>query len=59
MEQYAAICGLTISETIRMAVMEKIEDELDVEICRKPLESYGKDSQTYALDEVKNESNLL
>jgi putative ubiquitin-RnfH superfamily antitoxin RatB of RatAB toxin-antitoxin module len=34
-EQYASIHGSTVTDVIRKAAMEMIEDELDIEICRK------------------------
>jgi predicted DNA-binding protein len=58
-EQYAAVRGTTISNVIRQAIMEKIEDELDIEICRKALKNYEKDPKTYSLEEVKKELGLL
>jgi predicted DNA-binding protein len=58
-EQYAALCGSTITDIIRRATMEMIEDELDVEICRMALRNYEKDPRTYSHDDIKKELGLL
>jgi hypothetical protein len=50
---------LTIEEVIREATMEMIEDELDIEICRKALKNYEKNPKTYSHDEIRNELGLL
>ena len=59
LEQFARIHGMTISELIRKSVMEAIEDELDVEICRRALEDFKKDPKTYTLEEVGREMGFL
>lgn len=58
-EQYASVRGTTISDVIRKATMEMIEDELDIEICRKALKNYEKDPKTYSHDDIKRELGLL
>ena len=58
-ERYASANGLTVSGFIRRAVMEAIEDGLDIEICRKALKNYEGDPKTYSHDEVKRELGLL
>jgi uncharacterized protein (DUF1778 family) len=58
-EQYAAIRGSTISDIIRKATMEMIEDELDIEICRMALKNYEKNPKAYSHDEIKRELGLL
>jgi len=52
-EQYASLYGLTISDVVRRATMEMIEDELDVEICRTALKNYEKDPRKYSHDDIK------
>lgn len=44
---------MTISEFIRKAVFEKLEDELDLITYRKATQEYKADPQTYTLEEVK------
>jgi predicted DNA-binding protein len=58
-EQYASIHSSTISDVIRRATMEMIEDELDIEICRKALKNYEKNPKTYSHEEIKRELGLL
>jgi uncharacterized protein (DUF1778 family) len=58
-EQYAALRGSTISDVIRTATIEMIEDELDMDICRMALKNYERDRKTYSHDEVKKELGLL
>ncbi len=58
-EQYSMITGRSISEIIRSAVMEKIEDEMDIEICRKALDECKKNPKTLTHEEMKKELNLL
>jgi predicted DNA-binding protein len=58
-EQYASLHSSTITDVIRTATMEMIEDELDVEICRKALKNYEKDPKTYSHDDIKKELGLL
>ncbi|MCL2149187.1 MAG: DUF6290 family protein [Methanomassiliicoccaceae archaeon] len=58
-ERYASLHSLTVSDVIRRAVMEAIEDGLDIEICRKALKNYEDNPKTYSHDEVKRELGLL
>ena len=51
--QYATEKGLSVSELIR--VLERIEDEFDLETYRKSLEAYKALPSTYTLDEVESE----
>ena len=52
-EQYASLHGTTVSEVIRRATLEMIEDEMDLELAVKALEEYEKDPTTYTQDEVE------
>jgi len=58
-EQYASLRGSTITDVIRKATMEMIEEEIDIEICRKALNNYEKDRRTYSHDDIKKELGLL
>ncbi|MCL2318248.1 MAG: DUF6290 family protein [Methanomassiliicoccaceae archaeon] len=58
-EQYAALHGMKISDVIRRATMDMIEDELDIEVFRQALKNFEKDPRTYTMDEVKKELGLL
>ena len=53
--QYATEKGLSVSELIRRCVLERIEDEFDLETYRKSLEAYKALPSSYTLDEVESE----
>ena len=49
---YAELNGIGVSELVRKTIIEKIEDEIDIELARKALAEYEADSVTYTHDEV-------
>ena len=49
---YAALQGVTVSEFIRRAALEKIEDELDVRAAEKAYAEYLADPVTYSHEEM-------
>ena len=49
---YASLHGLSVSEFIRISVLEKIEDEHDIKAYDAAMEEYRKDSATYSHNEV-------
>ena len=55
---YAEINNISLSDLIRNAVLEKIENEYDIESYKKAIEEYKKNSKTYTLEEVKKELGL-
>ena len=55
---YASINNISLSDLIRNAVLEKIENEYDLESYNKAIEEYRKNSKTYTLEEVKEELGL-
>ncbi len=55
---YAKMNDISLSDLIRDAVIEKIEDEYDLKSFKKALEEYKKDSTTYSLEDVKRELEL-
>ena len=55
---YAKMNNISLSDLIRNAVLEKIEDEYDLECYYKALEEYKKNPKTYTMDEVKKELGL-
>lgn len=55
---YAKINNISLSDLIRNAVLEKIENEYDLECYKKAVEEYKKNPKTYTLDEVKKELDL-
>ena len=57
-KSYAALHGLSVSDLFRQAVMEKIEDEYDLNAFDKAMASFKQDGTTYTLDEVEKELGL-
>lgn len=53
--KYAESHNISVSELFRQAVMEKIEDEFDLQCYANAIESYKNDSKTYTLHEVESE----
>lgn len=57
-KKYASMHHISISELFRQAVMEKIEDEYDLQCYERAMQAYKEDSTTYTLDEVEKELGL-
>ena len=55
---YAQMNNISLSDLIRTAVLEKIEDEYDLECYKKAMEQYKKNPKTYTMEEVKEELGL-
>ncbi len=55
---YAEMNNISISDLVRNAILEKIEDEYDLECYKKAIEEYEKNPKTYTLDEIKEELGL-
>ena len=55
---YAEMNNISLSDLVRNAVLEKIEDEYDLECYNKAMEEYNKNTKTYTMDEVKRELGL-
>ena len=58
-KNYAALHNISLSDLFRQSVMEKIEDEYDLEAFEKAMEDYRKDPVTYSLEEVGKELDLI
>ncbi|MBR4685405.1 MAG: hypothetical protein IKP04_02625 [Candidatus Methanomethylophilaceae archaeon] len=58
-EQYAKLHNMTISELLRKSVMEAIEDEIDITICRKALQEFENNPKTYTHEEIGKELGFL
>ena len=54
-KSYAALNNLTLSELVRTAVLEKIEDEYDLRAYEKAMAEFKKNPITYTLEEVERE----
>lgn len=50
---YAKISGLSLSEAIKRAYFEKIEDEYDIALADAALKEYEKNQKTISHEEVK------
>ena len=57
-KKYAAVHNLTVSELVRQSVMERIENEYDLDAFRKAMDEYNENPQTYSLEEMERELGL-
>ena len=55
---YADMNNISLSDLIRNAVLEKIENEYDLECYNNAIKEYKKNPKTYTMDEVKKELGL-
>ena len=53
--EYAKMHNISVSELVRKSVLEKIEDEIDLELFDK---AFKEIKETYTVDEVKKELGL-
>lgn len=58
-EQYALLYGMKISEVIRKATMEMIEDEMDIRAFKEAKERFEKNPVTYSHEDVGKELGFL
>ena len=57
-ESYARLNGISLSEAIKKAYFEKIEEEYDIALADAALREYEKNPKTYTLDELMRELDL-
>ena len=57
-KSYAALNNITLSELVRNAVMEKIEEEFDLKCYEDAIREYRENPKTYSLEEVERELGL-
>ena len=57
-KKYAEINKITVSELIRQTVIERIENEYDLEMFDKAVKEYKENPVSYTLDEVERELGL-
>ena len=50
---YAKLNNISISELVRNAILEKIEDEYDLKCYYEAMEEFKKNPKTYTTEEVK------
>lgn len=58
-EQYALLYGMKISEVIRKATMEMIEDEMDVQAFKEAKARFEKNPVTHTHEDVGKELGFL
>lgn len=57
-KSYADFNNISISELIRQTLIEKIEDEYDLELFNAAMTEYENNPVTYSLDEVEKQLGL-
>ena len=57
-DAYAKLNGISLSEAIKRAYFEKIEDEYDVALADAALREYEKNPKTYTLKELMEELGI-
>ncbi len=57
-EAYAKLNGTTLSDSIKRAFFEKIEDEYDIALADAALKEYETNPKTYSLAELMKELGL-
>lgn len=57
-ENYRQLTGMTISEIIRSSTIQRIEDDLDLDMIREALSEYRSDSKTFTFEEEMERSGL-
>ncbi len=57
-DAYAKLNGVSLSEAIKRAYFEKIEDEFDIALAEAAEKEYKKNPKTYTLKEVMKELDL-
>lgn len=55
---YAKLNNISLSDLIRNAILEKIEDEYDLECYNKAMEEHKKNPKTYTMNEIKEELGI-
>lgn len=57
-DAYAKLNGVSLSEAIKRAYFEKIEDEYDIALAEESLREYRKNPKTYSIDELLEELGI-
>ena len=55
---YAEMNNISVSDLIRSAIIEKIEDEYDLKAYEKVIKEYKNNPKTYNIQEAKKELGL-
>ena len=57
-DAYAKLNGVSLSEAIKRAYFERIEDEYDIALADEGLREYKKNPKTYSIEELMKELGL-
>ena len=57
-KKFAEINNMSVSELVRQAVLERIEDEYDLKAYHTAMAAFREDPVTYSLDEAEKELGL-
>ena len=57
-DAYAKLNGVSLSEAIKRAYFEKIEEEYDIALADEAMREYKKNPKTYTLEELMKELDL-
>ena len=57
-KKYAELNGISVSALLRQSVMDRIENEYDLQAYQTAHAQFQADPQTYTLDEVEKELGL-
>ncbi|MEL1133802.1 DUF6290 family protein [Desulfitobacterium sp. THU1] len=57
-KSYAILKNQSVSDVMRKAILQQIEDEYDLEVYEKAMAEYHKNPVTYSLEEVEKELGL-
>ena len=52
-KKYAALNNMNVSEFVRQAVLERIEDEIDLQAYERAMAEYRENPVTYTHDEMR------
>ena len=58
-KEYASLNKMTVSDLVRQSVMEKIENEIDLQCFNKAMAEYKQNGKTCSLGEVEKELSLF
>lgn len=57
-KRYAKLNNISVSDLVRIAVLEKIENEYDLRVYEEAMEEYKVNPKTYSLEELEKELGL-
>lgn len=58
-KSYAHLKNITVSDLVRKAVLEQIEDEYDLHLYNKAMEEYKRNPITYSLNDIEKELGFI